>query len=76
MRAAHGLVIVLSLTVGVLVWILLPGEGPRGMEDPARPDRGCWPPSTGRCLWFLWSGSPEGLVASWISQRPGKLWRF
>lgn len=47
MRAVHGLVIVLSLTVGVLVWILLPGEGPRGMEDPARPDRGVLAPFNG-----------------------------
>ena len=47
MRAAHGLVIVVSLTVGVLVWILLPGEGPRGMEDPARPDQGVLAPFNG-----------------------------
>jgi hypothetical protein len=40
MRAAHGLVMVLILSMGALVSVLLSNAGPHGMEDPARPDRG------------------------------------
>jgi hypothetical protein len=60
MRAAHGLVIVLSLAVGMLVWILLPKEGSRGMGDPARPDRGVFAPFNGEVPLVLLARIPGG----------------
>lgn len=47
MRAAHGLVIVLTLSMGALLWVLASSGGPEGMEDPTRPDRGRLAPFAG-----------------------------
>jgi len=47
MRAAHGLVVVLALSIATLALVLFAGRRSEGLEDPARPDLGVLAPFKG-----------------------------